>query len=89
MPVESAEREARKALTRLRRSVAKATRELDALEGAIKLAEGSDFPATAYDATREGLEAIVEFLEEEGRRLEAKILETGGLESGRIRRASE
>ena len=89
MPVESAEREARKALTRLRRSVEKAARELEALEGAIRHAEGDDFPTGEYGGVRDRLQAISDFVEEEGRRLEAKILETGGLESGRMRRASE
>jgi hypothetical protein len=35
------------------------------------------------------LAKVLEFLEEEGHRLEEKILETGGLEPGRIRRSSE
>ena len=89
MPVESAEREARKALNRLRRSVEKAARELDALEGAIRHAEGDDFPAEEYAGIRDRLDTVAGFLEEEGQRLEAKILETGGLEPGRVRRSSE
>jgi hypothetical protein len=66
----------------------KGVRELDALEGAIRHAEGEDFPAEEYEAVRNQLGAILDFLEEEGLRLEAKILETGGLEPGRIRRSS-
>jgi len=89
MPVESAEREARKALNRLRRSVEKAARELEALEGAIRHAEGEDFPAQEYAAIRDRLETVAGFLDEEGQRLEAKVLETGGLEPGRVRRLSE
>jgi hypothetical protein len=88
MPVESAEREARKALNRLRRSVEKGVRELDALEGSIRHAEGEDFPVEEYEAVRHQLGAILDFLEEEGLRLEAKILEAGGLEPGRVRRSS-
>lgn len=84
--VETAEREARKALNRLRRALEKSRRELDALVGAIRHAEGDDFPAESYDAVRDRMEEIISFLEEEGRRLEEKILETGGLEPGRIRR---
>jgi hypothetical protein len=86
--VESAEKEARKALNRLRRAIEKGLRELDALEGAIRHAEGGDFPEGGYEAVRLQLGAVMDFLEEEGRRLEAKILETGGLEPGRIRRSS-
>ena len=87
--MESAEKEARKALNRLRRALEKGTRELDALEGAIRHAEGEDFPEEEYGAVRLRLAAVLEFLEEEGHRLDAKILETGGLEPGRIRRSSE
>jgi len=86
--VESAEKEGRKALTRLRRAVEKGLRELEALESAIRNAEGEDFPVGEYERVRHRLDAVLDFLEEEGRRLEAKILETGGLEPGRIRRSS-
>ncbi len=89
MTVESAEKEARKALNRLRRAVEKSRRELETLAGAIRHAEGGDFPAEEYDETRERMEEILGFLEEEGRRLEAKVLETGGLEPGRVRRSSD
>jgi len=87
--VETAEKEARKALNRLRRSVEKSLREMGTLEGAIRHAEGEDFPLEEYDRVRDQLGGIMDFLEEEGRRLEEKILETGGLEPGRIRRSSE
>lgn len=86
--MDSAEKEARKALHRLRRALEKGVRELDALEGAIRHAEGDDFPVTEYESIRSRLSSIQDFLEEEGQRLEAKILETGGLEPGRIRRSS-
>jgi len=85
---ESAEKEARKALNRLRRALEKGVRELESLEGAIRTAEGEDFPFEDYEAADGRLRAVLDFLEEEGRRLEAKILETGGLEPGRIRRTS-
>lgn len=84
---ESAEKEARRALTRLRRALEKGRRELDTLTGAIRHAEGEDFPAGEYDQVRDGINAILDFTEEEGRRLEAKILQAGGLEPGRIRRS--
>ena len=84
--MESAEKEARKALNRLRRALEKSRRELETLVGAIRHAEGDDFPEGEYEEARGRMEEILAFLEEEGRRLEAKILETGGLEPGRIRR---
>jgi hypothetical protein len=84
---ESAEKEARRALTRLRRALEKSRRELDTLTGAIRHAEGEDFPAGEYDHVRDRINDILDFTEEEGRRLEAKILQAGGLEPGRIRRS--
>jgi hypothetical protein len=89
MPVDAAEKEARKALNRLARAMEKGLRELTALEGAIRRAEGKDFPEEEYEGVRSRLTEILAFLEEEGQRLEAKILETGGLEPGRIRRSSK
>jgi hypothetical protein len=86
--METAEKEARKALNRLRRAVEKADQELDSLEGALRHAEGSDFPVPAYEEARAGLRAVLDFLEEEAQRLEEKILRAGGLEPGRIRRSS-
>lgn len=83
----SAESEARKALNRLRRAVEKARRELDDLEGALVHAEGEDFPHHEYERVREGMSVMLEFCDEEGRRLQRKILHAGGLEPGRIRRS--
>jgi hypothetical protein len=87
-PLDSVEKEARKALNRLRRALEKSARELQSLESAIRHAEGEDFPAEEYDSVGERLRMIMDFLDEEGRRLEEKILETGGLEPGRVRRSS-
>ena len=82
----SAESEVRKALARLRRAVEKSQREMDALEGALARAEGDDFPRAEYDGIREALARVADFTEEEGQRLQEKILHSGGLEAGRIRR---
>jgi len=82
----SAESEARKALSRLARAAEKAERELEALEGALKTAEGSDFPVEEYASVRAALSRILDFADEEGQRLQEKILQAGGLEPGRIRR---
>ena len=82
----SAESEARKALNRLRRAVEKAERELEELRGALRHAEGADFPEADYDETASHLDAVRAFCDEEGRRLQEKILHAGGLEPGRTRR---
>lgn len=85
---ETVEREARRALTRLRRALEKTQRELDALEGAIRRAEGEDFPVSEYDEARTCARALAGFVEGEERRLQEKILMAGGLEPGRVRRSS-
>lgn len=82
----SAEREARRALNRLRRAAEKCLREVDALEGALSAVEGEDFPAEVYREARERLEGVRELCDDEARRLQEKILQSGGLEPGRIRR---
>ncbi len=82
----SAESEARKALNRLRRAVEKAGRELEAVAGALRHAEGSDFPAEAFAGARRALADVDAFAEEQGERLAEKILHAGGLEPGRVRR---
>lgn len=84
----TAESEGRKALNRLMRALEKARRELDALEGAIRHAEGGDFPADAYREAADGMARLLDFADEEGRRLQEKILRSGGLEPGRVRRSS-
>ncbi len=86
--MDSVEKEARKALARLRRAVEKSQRELESLVGAIRMAEGEDFPAEEYAALGNRLQAVSDFLEEEGQRLQAKVLQAGGLEPGRTRRSS-
>jgi hypothetical protein len=82
------ESEARKALNRLVRALEKSRREMESLAGAIRHAEGDDFPAEAYREAEDRMDRLVEFAEEEGRRLQAKILQAGGLEPGRVRRSS-
>ena len=82
----SAESEARKALNRLRRAAEKAEREMEALEGALRHAEGTDFPAETYELVSDALRRVLDFTDEEGVRLQEKILHSGGLEPGRVRR---
>jgi hypothetical protein len=81
------ESEARKALQRLRRAIEKAGRELEALEGALRHAEGDDFPEHSYRTLQNQLSAAEEFIDDESRRLQEKVLHAGGLEPGRVRRS--
>lgn len=84
----SPETEARKALNRLLRAVEKSRRELESLAGAIRHAEGSDFPDERYLEVTARLDEVTDFVHEESRRLQDKILQSGGLEPGRVRRSS-
>lgn len=83
----SAESEARRALNRLRRALEKGLRELDSLEGSLRHAEGDDFPSEVYDELRSVVERGMDFVDEEARRLQEKVLHSGGLEPGRVRRS--
>lgn len=82
----TAESEARKALNRLRRAMEKAERELGTLEGALVHAEGDDFPVDVYQEVGDAVRKVLDFTDEEGTRLQEKILHAGGLEAGRVRR---
>ena len=84
--MDTAESEARKALIRLRRAVEKAEREMESLAGALRHAEGEDFPSERYEQVEAALRAVADFTEEEGERLREKVLHAGGLEPGRVRR---
>jgi len=86
--MDTAEREARRALARLQRAVDKTRRELVTLRGALETVEGEDFPQSEYGEIDQHLNAVDEFTGREGRRLQAKILMAGGLEPGRVRRSS-
>lgn len=82
----SAESEARKALTRLRRALEKTRHEVAAVEGALRRAEGDEFPQHDFDAAISHIAAVEAFIDEQAERIEDKILSTGGLEPGRVRR---
>ena len=82
----SVESEARKALTRLRRALEKTHHELEAVAGALRNAEGDDFPHADFDAAIANINAVETFVEEQAERIEEKMLSSGGLEPGRIRR---
>jgi len=81
-------REARRALNRLNRAVEKAVAELDAVAGALRHAEAADFPAHEFDAAEEQLSSVMRFVEEQEQRLQEKILHSGGIEPGRVRRGT-
>jgi hypothetical protein len=83
-----AAREARRALNRLNRAVEKAEAELDAVVGALRHAEGDDFPQAEFDAAATHLHDVANFVEEQAQRLQEKILHAGGIEPGRVRRSS-
>lgn len=59
---------------------------MDALQGALAHAEGTDFPAETYDEMNASIRRILDFTDEEAARLQEKILHSGGLEPGRVRR---
>ena len=82
-----AAREARRALQRLRRAVEKTEAELAAVRGALRHAEGDDFPASDFDAAAGHAAVLATFCDEQAERLEDKILHAGGLEPGRLRRS--
>ena len=83
----SVESEARKALNRLRRALEKTRHELEAVAGALRGVEGEDFPHAEFDAAVASISAVETFVDEQGERIEDKILSSGGLEPGRIRRS--
>jgi hypothetical protein len=82
------EGEARRALNRLRRALEKSEKELDSVVGALRHAEGEDFPSGGYEGAREAIRSAMDFVDGEGERLQEKILRAGGLEPGRVRRSS-
>jgi hypothetical protein len=83
----SAESEGKRSLSRLRRAIEKAERELEAVQGALRHAEGSDFPEQAFRDAVTNIRMLETFVDEQEERLADKILHAGGLEPGRVRRS--
>jgi hypothetical protein len=83
----SAESEGRRALARLRRAIEKAERELESVDGALRNAEGADFPQQSFRDALASMRQLESFVDEQEERLADKILHTGGLEPGRVRRS--
>jgi hypothetical protein len=84
--MDSAARDARRALGRLRRALDRAAAELDAVAGALRHAEGADFPHGEFAAAAARLREVGAFIDEQEQRLQEKLLHAGGIEPGRIRR---
>lgn len=82
----AAERDARRALARLRRAVEKTARELETAENALRALGGDPLPAQVFEEAANHLLAVGEFIDEQAERLEARILEAGGLDPERLRR---
>lgn len=81
-------REARRALQRLKRATEKVDTELGAVRGALRHAEGADFPHADFDAAAGHAAALLTFCDDQAERLQDKILHAGGLEPGRVRRSA-
>jgi hypothetical protein len=86
--VDTAAKEARRALNRLRHALEKADAELDAVAGALRHAEAGDFPAAEFEQARMHVRFVAQFVDEQEQRLQEKILHAGGIEPGRVRRGS-
>jgi hypothetical protein len=57
------------------------------VRGALRPAEGEDFPDAAFDEAAAHIAALERFVDEQAERLQDKILHTGGIEPGRVRRS--
>jgi len=86
--VDTAAKEARRALNRLRHALDKADVELEAVAGALRHAEADDFPAVEFAQAAEHVRLVLQFVEEQEQRLQEKVLHAGGIEPGRVRRGS-
>jgi hypothetical protein len=84
--LDTAAKDARRALNRLRRALEKAEGELDGAAGALRHAEAADFPAAEFEQARERILLVTQFIDEQEQRLQDLILHTGGIEPGRVRR---
>lgn len=74
------EREARRALQRLRRAVEKAARELEEVTVLIADLEGAAVTREVFKGAAQHLAAVEEFIDEQAEALEARLLEAGGLD---------
>ncbi len=86
--MDTAAKDARRALVRLRRALEKAEAELESVAGALRHAEAQAFPAAEFDAATRNLQLTIQFVDDQEHRLQDLILHAGGIEPGRVRRSS-
>ena len=58
------------------------------MSATLRHAESDDFPADAYEEAAARIDGALDFVDEEARRLQDKVLQAGGLEPGRMRHSS-
>ena len=78
------EAEARRALTRLRRALEKARREIRGLRELLEQSEADGYPGDDYAEMDGHLAAVVDMVHREQARQQAKVLRAGGIEAGRL-----
>lgn len=78
------EAETRRALARLRRALEKARREIRGLRELLHQTEADGFPGDDYAEMDDHLVAVVEMVNREQARQQAKILRGGGISAGRL-----
>ena len=81
------EAETRRALSRLRRAIEKARREIRGLRELLDPSEADGFPADDYAAMDEHLSAVTDLVGREQARQQAKILRAGGIGPNRLQRS--
>ena len=79
------EGETRRALSRLRRAVEKARREVRTLRQLLEQSEADGFPGDDYAEMDEHLGTVTELVNREQARQQAKILRSGGISPGKLR----
>lgn len=79
------EAEARRALTRLRRALEKARREVRGLRELLDQSEADGYPGDDYAEMDDHLAAVVEAVHREQARQQAKVLRGGGISAGRLK----
>jgi Cdc6-like AAA superfamily ATPase len=84
--MDTAANDARRALNRLRGSLEKAERELDDVAGALRHAEAADFSVAEFAEAGRRIAELLQFVDEQEQRLQDKVLHSGGIEPGRVRR---
>ncbi len=82
------EGETRRALSRLRRAVEKARREIRVLQQLLEQSEAESFPGDDYAEMDELMGDVIELVNREQARQQAKVLRAGGIRPGNLRGSS-